>query len=414
MPDDTFKILQLRVSNTMAIRAVELDLDGAPVVTITGENAQGKSALLLAIAMALGGKRAMVEEALRKGEKKGEIFLDLGRYQIRRTITKSGTYLDVSEDGVSLKSPQKVLDLLTGPFFEPLAPIRMSPKEQAELLRRISGVDVSDLDTERAAVYEQRADANREAKRLRAHAGSLPTYGDAPDEPVDTEELGAELDRINGVNRRNNDLRYEAKQAGATLESAQEEHAALKLKLAEAERAMKDAYQVDADAKAQLINLEDADEAPVIQQIREAGETNRKVAANAAAGDAIDGAEDAANQALLLTQRLAAINEQKADRLAKSKLGVPGLSFSDDRGYFRDLPLEQASQAQQIKIWASLFFADNPAIRVLFVRDASLLDRKSRATIAQIAEHHKAQFLLEMVESDDPAAIRIENGLVVE
>ncbi len=129
MPDEPLKVIKLRVSNVMRLRAVEIEPNGAPVVTVTGRNAQGKTSLLKSIALALGGKRGAVEQALRDGEKKGEIFLDLGPYQVRRSFTQKGTYLTVTADGDEIEGgPQEFLDKLTGLFFQPFDFIRAPPR----------------------------------------------------------------------------------------------------------------------------------------------------------------------------------------------------------------------------------------------------------------------------------------------
>lgn len=401
----------VRVNNVMGIRAVTLKTEGDGVVIVTGANAQGKSSLLMAIVMALGGKRAMVEEALRRGEKKGEIVVEVGQYRIRRTLTKKGSYLTITVDGEEINAPQVLLDRLCGEFFEPMSWLAQPPKKQVELLQKISGLDFTALDQEHAAVYQERRDVNRDVKRLKAKAAAMPVSGQT--ERVDTEKLAAELDRVNETNLENNARRFEAKVAADTLASAQERHARLKQQLVEAEREMKQAYESDAVAKAALIGLEDADESAIIQQIRDAGEINRQVDANEQAAAALEEAEDAANKSLSLTQRLADIEEEKADKLAKSNLPVAGLSFTEDGVTYQGLPFSQASQAQRIKIACALAFADGKPLRVIFVRDASLLDRESLAMMETIAAHYGAQIFMEIVDSKDPAAIRIEDGLVV-
>jgi DNA repair exonuclease SbcCD ATPase subunit len=415
MGTEPLKVIKLRVNNVMAIRAVEIEPNGAPVVTVTGRNAQGKTSLLQSIALALGGKRGAVEQALRDGEKKGEIFLDLGAYQIRRSFTQKGTYLTVTADGTEIDGgPQEFLDRLTGVFFQPFEFIRAPGRKQADLLRRISGLDFAALDRERAKVYTERRDVNRDADRLKKHAASLPVYGDAPDEPVDLGELVAELDAVRAENAHNADLRREAESAAQTLEFSQERHAELKLKLLEAEMAMKQAHVANSEAQASLIGIEDADEAPIRQRMQDVGETNRKVNANKAAEKAVGAAEEAAKQALKLTARLGEIDAEKAEALAASKLPVKDLSFTDDGVTYQGVPFSQASQAQQIKVSCALAFADRPTIRIITVPDASLLDDESLGTMRKIADAYGAQIFEEMVRTDDPAAIRIEDGVVVE
>ncbi len=215
-------------------------------------------------------------------------------------------------------------------------------------------------------------------------------------------------------NARNVDLRVEAAGAAETLKRAQDRHAALKLELLEAEAAMNRAKVADQEAQASLIGIEDRDEAPLKHRMAKAGEINRKVAANKAAEQALAEAEGAEYRAAKLTLRLAEIDAQKAEELAASKLPVKDLIFTDDGVTYQGAPFSQASQAQQIKITCALAFADRPTIRIIGVPDASLLDDESLETMRKIADAYGAQIFEEVVRTDDPAAIRIEDGKVVE
>lgn len=416
----------VRVNNVMGIKAVELDASGLPVVTVTGRNAQGKSSLLMAIVMALGGKRAMVEEALRLGTKKGEIVVNVGKYRIRRTITPKDSYLTITVNGEELpkgQTAQQLLNELCGVFFEPMAWLAKPPKEQVQLLQDISGLDFTAHDAERKRLFDQRTDANRDAKRLRALAESLPTFPGAPEERVDLGDLVKELDEVRAVNQRNADIRAEAKAAAGALEQAQARHAELKLELAKAAKAMKDAHVTNSEAQAAVIDCHDEDEAPIREQMTTAGETNRQIEMNERAATALDEAEDAANRSLKLTQKLADMDESKAEQLAASKLPVAGLSYTADGVTYKApgadgaVPLKQVSQAQGIKIACMLAFerqtqtSDGERLFVIFIRDASLLDDQSHATIHAIVMRYQAQVFMEIVNSKDPAAIRIEDGL---
>ena len=54
----------------------------------------------------------------------------------------------------------------------------------------------------------------------------------------------------------------------------------------------------------------------------------------------------------------------------------------------------------------------NPRLRVLLIRDASLLDRESMRLVADMARAAGAQLWLERVEVDDQTTVLIEDGQV--
>ena len=73
------KIVELQAENVKRLKAVEITPDGTMQV-IGGRNAQGKSSVLDAIWLALGGGKASKETPLpiRDGEDKASVRLDLG------------------------------------------------------------------------------------------------------------------------------------------------------------------------------------------------------------------------------------------------------------------------------------------------------------------------------------------------
>jgi hypothetical protein len=76
------------------------------------------------------------------------------------------------------------------------------------------------------------------------------------------------------------------------------------------------------------------------------------------------------------------------------------------------VPLVQASAAQKLRVSVALGLAMNPRLKVLLVRDASLLDATSLALVAQMAADADAQVWLERVGDGDPTAVVIADGQV--
>ena len=100
--------------------------------------------------------------------------------------------------------------------------------------------------------------------------------------------------------------------------------------------------------------------------------------------------------------------------LAAASFPVAGLSFGEEGLLYQDRPLEQASSAEQLRVSVAMGLALNPQLKVLLIRDGSLLDGDSMRTIAEMAEAAEAQVWIERVGDGDPAAIVIEDGSVRE
>ena len=112
------RIHQIEVSNVLKIKDVTAKFDPHFQV-VGGRNAQGKSSLIQAIWLALGGGNASKETVLpiRHGETKASVVLDLGDLIVTRSWTAKGTRLTVkTPEGAGFTSPQAQLDKLMGKF----------------------------------------------------------------------------------------------------------------------------------------------------------------------------------------------------------------------------------------------------------------------------------------------------------
>ncbi|KKK49922.1 hypothetical protein LCGC14_3130170, partial [marine sediment metagenome] len=139
------KIIKLQAENFKRLSVVEITPQGN-LVQITGKNMSGKSSVLDSIWAALGGKEAVPGKAIRKGQKKAHVKLDLGEVIVTRSFTQKDSYLTVEgAEGSRHKEPQQVLDDLLGFSFDPLRFSRQSNVAQYEAIREIANIDV-DLD----------------------------------------------------------------------------------------------------------------------------------------------------------------------------------------------------------------------------------------------------------------------------
>jgi len=100
--------------------------------------------------------------------------------------------------------------------------------------------------------------------------------------------------------------------------------------------------------------------------------------------------------------------------LAETPFPVEGLGFGDKGVIFGGLPLSQASGAQQLRVSIAIGAALNPKLRVMLVRDASLLDDKSFALLGEEAKARQLQVFLEQVGHGSRVQVVIEDGHVAE
>ncbi len=110
--------------------------------------------------------------------------------------------------------------------------------------------------------------------------------------------------------------------------------------------------------------------------------------------------------------KLGAIDKKKADALAKVKFPIDGLGFDDSGVTFYGVPFVQASAAEQLRVSAALAMATDPELRILQVRDGSLLDSDSMAVLEELAAEHDFQVWVEVVDESGSLGIVIEDGSV--
>lgn len=429
------KIVRLEAENIKKLRAVEIKPDGS-LVQITGANGSGKSSVLDAIYMALAGNKAIPSKPVRAGADKARIKLDLGDVVVTRRFTAAGgTSLIVeAADGARYPSPQKMLDDLLGALtFDPLAFSRMEPRAQLETLRGLVQIDVNidQLDADNKRDYDARTDINRRAKTLRTQAEAIVVDPDAPAEPVDVSELTAEMQRAGEHNadiatrKANREKAAETITGKRRLAGVDRQRAAeLRQQADEAERNAAEYEAQAAELEAQAAELEariaaagplpaPIDVAELRSRIDSAAATNEAVARRKDRADLERQATAAESNAEALTRQIDARTKQRADAIAGAKMPVEGLSFGDGEVIYQDLPFAQACSAEQLRVSVAIAMAANPKLRVLRIKDGSLLDESGLQLIAQMAEEHDYQVWMERVETSGKVGIVMEDGEVV-
>lgn len=401
------KIVELKVQNIKRVRAVHLTPNGASTVIVGGKNAAGKTSVLDAIQMALGGAKAIPADPVRHGAKRGSIVANLGELVVERVIASDGqTTLTVRDaDGNRKSSPQRLLDELCARIaFDPLAFMGYDPGKQNETLRALMGLDLTELDAERQRCYDKRTDVNRDAKSARSSSESIVVPPNTPATPVVVTELLEQLEAAN-------EQAAKGKAHAEALTRVQGEVADLERELKKVEAALLQkrmiAKQLEREAPAAA-----PDTSAIRKQIAEAETTNRQVHQRGQR-DALEAkANRLDDEGAKLSARIDEIDAEKARLIAACAFPVPGLTLGESGPMLDGVPLAQASGAQKLRVSVALGIAMNPRLKVLLVRDASLLDDTSLALVAEMAEAAGAQVWLERVGDGDPTAVVIADGQV--
>jgi len=415
------KIVQLEAENVKRLRAVSIRPDpNGNLIVVGGENGAGKSAVLDSIEMAMGGAAHAPPEPVRRGEKTARVVLDLDELVVSRSWTSDGrSTLEVHAKGKGkVTSPQALLDSLFGRLsFEPLDFLRLAPKEQAETLRKIAGLDFADLDAARKAAFDERTLVNRKERELAGAVARMPAPPPGtPDTEVALKDRMTALEAARANNRKREDEIQRERGVEAQIKRALDNIAEYEGFLAGEQMELRHWEEDLALVEGRIAKIAVVDEEPLRKAVEEVEAVNARVRQKRARIAAEMELAVIRNEAAKLVGQIDAADEERARRLAGAAFPVEGLGLDteNERVTFGGLPLEQASQAEALKVSLAIGAALNPKLRVIRCRDGSLLDAKAVAFIADWAKRADMQVWLERVGDGPEVSVLIEDGAVKE
>lgn len=397
------KIIKLTAENVKRLKAIEITPDGTMQV-ISGRNAQGKTSVLDAIWLALGGGTAArtTPRPIRDGEDQATVTLDLGDLTVTRVwkAGKNSTLTVTAADGAKYSSPQGVLDALVGQLsFDPLAFTRLSQREQRDALLDLVDLDVDleDLAAQRRRVFDHRTDVGRQRKAL----GEIPPI----DTDVPTEELSAS-DLIDEITKLTEETTRHAR-FQREIEDAEAEVLHLERALADARRRLQGTRQAFAFLRPAEDRLD-----TLRAELADIEQTNARIRDNAVLRQRAAERDELSDDYDALTRELAQLDQVKADALAAATFPVDGLGFDDDGVTYQGVPFAQASSAEQIRVSLAMAMSLNPKLRVIRILDGSLLDAESLGLISEMAADRDYQVWVERVADGSGVGVLIEDGEV--
>lgn len=417
---DSIRIVSFQASNFKKLTAVQIDPSGA-ITVLAGDNGAGKSSILDGIEATLTGKDALPEKPIRDGATKGHTTTLLSNgLSVHRSYTSAGSTLTVKDaEGEPQRSPQALLDKLVGPIsFDPLSFARMKPADQKATLQKLVGLDFSGLDAERKKAFDERTIVNREVDRLTTVVKALvPRHADAPAAEVSAATVIAEIEHAEAQVR-------EFERLKGREEAKRQEIAKQKLEIANAEKQIAAWQKILADAKVSLgsaqhdfeqagrfrIAFSTPDVTSLKTKLAALEGENLKVRQNKLRATTEEALGIVQSQANALAKKLVEIDGQKDAALRNTKFPLPGLSFTEDGIFYQGQPFSQISDGEKLRVSVAMGMTMNPQLRVIFIRDGSLLDAKGLALIAEMAAANNYQVWMEDARSTDPAKIVIEDG----
>lgn len=408
------KIMALEAENVKRIKAVALTPLPTGLTLVGGNNNQGKTSVLDALAWALGGDRFRPDAAVRDGALAPahlKVTLSNGVVVERKGKNASLTVTDPT----GRRSGQQLLNA----FVEPLAldlPRFMdaTDKEKADILLRIIGIgtELHARDLEIKALYDKRTFTGQLASQKKHFAEELHSYPDAPEQPVSASDL---IRQQQDILARNGENQRKRAQLASLEEKAQllaQRVQLLTRDLEAAEHALRAAQDDLQDARKSAEQLQDESTAALEASIRDIEETNRKVRANLEKARAED---EAAQYTAEYDQLTEAIAQKRADRMALlngADLPLPGLGVEDGTLTYNGKHWRDMSGSDQLRVAAAIVRRLNPDCGFVLLDKLEQMDMDTLRSFAAWLEAEGLQAIATRVSTGSECQIIIEDGMV--
>lgn len=408
------KIAALEAENVKRIKAVALTPSPTGLTIVGGNNNQGKTSVLDALAWALGGEKFRPTAAVRDGALAPphlKVILSNGVVVERKGKNSSLTVTDPTGQ----RSGQQLLNA----FVEPLALdlprfMQASDKDKADTLLNIIGVEdaLTGLDREIKALYDRRTVIGQIGAQKRHAAEELTEYPDAPSEPVSAIELIQQQQEIllhNADNQRKRmklaQLEEQEKQLGRRVQELSQE-------LEMVEHQLTAVQQDVQDATKNVAQLQDESTAELEQSIRNVEEINRQVSANLAKSKAQDEAERYAQEYTALTEQIKAKRTARMDLLNGADLPLTGLGVEDGSLTYNGKHWQDMSGSDQLRVATAIVRRLNPDCGFVLLDKLEQMDLATLAEFGSWLQTEGLQAIATRVSTGGECQIIIEDGRV--
>ena len=412
--NDPVKILSLEAENVKRVRAVKVEPTAAGLTIIGGDNNQGKTSVLDALAWALGGDRFRPSQAAREGSASPphlKVTLSNGITVERKGKNSALTVTDPSGN----KAGQQLLNA----FIEQLALdlprfMQMSDREKADTLLQIIGVgdQLVVLEHKEQELYNQRHAIGQIADQKAKYAKEQAFWPDAPKDLISASDLIAQQQDIlarNGENQRKRAMVEIIARQVETLQ-AKVSDLAMQMNTAQEELAAKSADLETARKSAEQLHDESTEE--LERSIRNIETINAKVRDNLNREKAEEDARGYREQYDALTAELEKTRQAKRDLLDGAHLPLPGLSVEDGALTYQGQRWDNMSGSDQLRVATAIVRCLKPQCGFVLLDKLEQMDMTTLREFGAWLEAEGLQAIATRVSTGGECSIIIEDGYV--
>ena len=408
-------INKLELENVKRVKAVKIEPSAKGLTIVGGNNNQGKTSVLDAIAWALGGNKYKPSQPQREGSTLPpslKITLSNGLIVERKGKNSDLKVIDPSGN----KAGQKLLDS----FVEELALdlpkfMEMNDKEKATTLLQIIGVgdQLVQLEMEEKAKYQERHAIGVIADQKEKFAKEQPYYPDAPKELISIAELIQKQQEILGRNGANALKRQNLAKIKADYDFASSDVQRLERDLEKAKIKEQELWIDYEIARKDTKKLIDESTQEIEDSIANIEQINLKVRANFDKDKAEEDAKVYREQYKELDNVIADIRKQKTDLLTNADLPLPGLSVDDGELLYLGQRWDNMSGSQQLQVATAIVRKLKPECGFVLIDKLEQMDQLTLQEFGAWLENEGLQAIATRVSTGDECSILIEDGYSV-
>lgn len=411
----TVKINKLEIENVKRVKAVTIEPTSNGLTILGGNNNQGKTSVLDAIAWALGGNKYKPSKPARDGSMNPPTLrLELSNGLI---VERKGKNSDLK---VTDPSGQKAGQQLLDSFVEELALnlpkfIESSAKDKANTLLQIIGVGEKlwELDRKEERLYNERRTIGQIADQKKKYAAEQPQYPEAPNELVSIADLIHEQQEILARNGENAKKRQNRENIVNSLHLSEARLKQLKEQLAQEEATHEKLMGDYIEANKSIEDSVDESTEEIENSIANIEEINRKVRANLDKEKAEEDAKQYSSQYDKLTKEIQDVRDERTSLLDSADLPLPGLSVEDGELVFEGQKWDNMSGSQQLRVATAIVRKLKPECGFVLLDKLEQMDIPTLTEFGKWLESEGLQAIATRVSSGEECQIIIEDGYVV-
>lgn len=410
------KITNFQIENVKRVKVVHMSPSESGLTIIGGDNGQGKTSILDAIAWALGGDRFKPSEAQREGAlmppylsvtlSNGVVVERKGRNSALKVMDPNGT-----------KSGQQLLNDFVESFALDLPKfLAANNKEKANALLRVIGVesDLKRLNREEEALYNERFYVGRNADQKKKFASEMQFHPDLPQALVSISDLILQQQEILAKNGENNAKRGRLSQLQREEERVLQEVLEMQKRLEDLQIYHKKVVEDVRVAQMDAMDLLDESTEELEKSIANIEQTNNMIRENLSKERAEEEAVAMRGEYDKLSGALEAKRKEKYDLLQKADLPLEGLSVADGELVYNGFKWDNLSGSEQLKVATAIVRKINPKCGFVLLDKLEQMDVTTISDFAKWAESEGLQVIGTRVSTGDECSIIIEDGIGVD